>query len=136
MARAVLVLLFLGASVTADAEQRGVAFHIDTDAHMNRALRQIMRHHEANPTIPLRVILIAAGVKPALEGAVDPNGGLYGAQMEQLLAEGIRIFACQNTLDSFNKTADDLTFGVETVGSGVAELGRLQVENNFAYIKL
>lgn len=114
----------------------GIAIHIDTDAHMNRSLRQVSRHLEGNPDIPVRVILIAGGVRPALEGAQDPNGGLYSAQIEQLLARNVRIFACQNTLTSFNKSADDLTFGVETVPSGIAELGRLQAKEGFGYIKL
>lgn len=118
------------------AEEPGVVFHIDSDAHMNRSLRQISRHLEAHPDIPLRVVLIASGVNPALEGAEDPNGGLYSAQMEQLLAKGVRIFACENTLNSFNKSPDDLTFGIETVESGVAELGRLQIQLDYAYIKL
>lgn len=114
----------------------GVVFHIDSDEHMNRSLRQISRHREAHPDIPLRVILIAGGVRPALVDAKDPNGGLYSAQLEQLLAQGVRIFACENTLLSFNLSTDDLTFGIETVHSGVAELGRLQSEDGFAYIKL
>jgi len=114
----------------------GVVFHIDSDEHTNRSLRQISRHREAHPEIPLRVILIASGVRPALVDAKDPNGGLYSAQIEQLLAQGVRIFACENTLLSFNLTVDDLTFGIETVPSGVAELGRLQSEDGFAYIKL
>lgn len=137
--RLLLSFFLLGAAIAsgASAEGRpGVAFHIDTDEHMNRALRQVTRHLEAYPTVPLRVILIAGGVRPALEGAQDPNGGLYSAQLEQLLAENVRIFACENTLRSYNKSPDDLTFGIETVPSGIAELGRLQFEENFAYLKL
>lgn len=114
----------------------GVAFHVDSDAHMNRMLRQVARHHAANPDIPVRVILIAEGVRAALEGAEDANGGSYSAQMEQLLAAGVRIFACENTLISFNWSAEDLAFGIETVPSGIAELGRLQVKEQWAYIKL
>ena len=68
--------------------------------------------------------MIAEGVKPAIDGAVDANGGKYSAQMEQLLASGIRIFACEATLNFYNLTEDDLAFGVETVPSGVAALGQ------------
>ena len=132
--RSFLVLWLFSAPLYADLP--GVVLHIDTDAHMNRSLRQVSRLLDSAPDLNLRVILIADGVKPALEGATDPNGGLYSAQMEQLLARGVRIFACENTLNSFNKAADDLTFGIETVESGVAELGRLQVQAGFGYIKL
>jgi len=130
----ILALWLLSTPLHADSP--GVVLHIDSDAHMNRSLRQVTRLLDSAPDLPLRVILIAGGVKPALDGAVDPNGGLYSAQMEQLLARGVRIFACENTLNSFNKTADDLTFGIETVESGVAELGRLQVKAGYSYIKL
>ncbi|GEM_PF-172966 len=113
-----------------------VAFHIESDDHMNQKLRQITRHIEAHPSIPVRVILIAGGVRAVLDGASDPNGGFFSAQLEQLLAKNVRIFACENTLRSFNKSLDDLTFGIETVPSGIAELGRLQFELGFAYLKL
>ena len=130
-----LVFCLISGASSADVV-RGIAFHIDTDAHMNRSLRQVSRHLEGNPDIPIRVILIAGGVRPAIDGAEDPNGGLYSAQIEQLLAQNVRIFACENTLTSFNYSPDDLTFGVETVPSGIAELGRLQVTEHFGYIKL
>lgn len=132
------VLLILAATVApaAYAEPAGVAFHLDSNHHLNRAIRQVSRHQEASPDVPVRVILIAEGVDAAVEGATDSNGGLYSAQIEQLLANGVRVFACENTMTSFNLTEDDLTFGVETVKSGVAELGRLQVQLGFGYIKL
>lgn len=131
-----VILLYLCSGLSFADAITGIVFHVDTDEHMNRSLRQISRHLEGNPDIPIRVILIAGGVRPALEGAEDPNGGLYSAQIEQLLAQNVRIFACENTLTSFNHSADDLTFGIETVPSGVAELGRLQVKEHFGYIKL
>lgn len=130
------ILLCLLAGQTHAENRVGIAFHVDSDEHMNRSLRQISRHIEGNPDIPVRVVLIAAGVRPVIEGAKDPNGGLYSAQIEQLLAKNVRIFACQNTLTSFNYSPDDLTFGVETVPSGIAELGRLQIKEHFGYIKL
>ena len=110
-------------------------FHLDSDTSMNRMLAQVARHHAFNPGIETRVILIGNGVKPALEGAKDANGGQYSAQMEQLMASGIRIFACEATLNYYNLTEDNLAFGVETVPSGVAALGRLQASEGWGYIK-
>ena len=124
------------ASRGAGAEASGVVFHLDSDTRMNRMLAQVARHHSSNPGIETRVILIGNGVKPALEGAKDFNGGQYSAQMEQLLATGIRIFACEATLNYYNLTEDNLAFGVETVPSGVAALGRLQAREGWGYIKL
>ena len=121
---------------SADAEAPGVVFHLDSETRMNRMLAQVARHHAFNPDIETRVILIAEGVNSAIEGAEDANGGQYSAQMEQLMASGIRIFACEATLNYYNLTADDLAFGVETVPSGVAALGRLQARKGWGYIKL
>ena len=121
---------------SADAEAPGLVFHLDSDTSMNRMLAQVARHHSFNPDIETRVILIGNGVKPALEGATDVTGGQYSAQMEQLMASGIRIFACEVTLNYYNLTEDNLAFGVETVPSGVAALGRLQAREGGGYIKL
>lgn len=143
MARRTLLKIFATLALLApmhatsdEASEPGIVFHVDSDQKMNRILRQIARHHAGNPTIPARVILIAEGVRPAMEGAVDANGGDYSAQMEQLLMSGVRIFACENTLTSFNLSSDDLALGIETVPSGVAELGRLQAKAGWGYIKL
>lgn len=114
----------------------GVAVHLDTITHINRAIRQVERLVNAHPNTPVRLILIASAVEPALEGAMDKNGGLYSAQLEQLLAKGVRIFACETTLTSLAKTPESLTFGIETVPSGIAELARLQLETDYAYLKL
>ncbi len=133
---AALALLAPLAAFSGEPGAPGIVFHVDSDQKMNRVLRQIARHQAGNPTVPARVILIAEGVRPAMEGAVDTNGGDYSAQMEQLLMSGVRIFACENTLTSFNLSKDDLALGIETVPSGVAELGRLQVSEGWGYIKL
>ena len=52
------------------------------------------------------------------------------------MASGIRIFACEATLNYYNLTEDNLAFGVGTVPSGVAALGRLQAREGWGYIKL
>ena len=127
--------LSLGA-LSADAQTPGVVFHLDSETSMNRMLAQVARHHAFNPDIETRVIPIGDGVKPAIEGAEDANGGQYSAQMEQLMASGIRLFACEATLNYYNLTEDDLAFGVETVPSGVAALGRLQAREGWGYLKL
>lgn len=131
---AVLVMLLITPAGAAD--ERGIAFHMDSDAHANRSLRQISRQLEAMPDTPVHVVLIADAVNIVVEGAKDANGGLYSAQIEQLLASGVRFFACENTMTSFNLTEDDLAFGIETVPSGIVALSRLQLDAHFAYQKL
>ncbi|EED34172.1 hypothetical signal peptide protein [Luminiphilus syltensis NOR5-1B] len=131
-----LLTLLLVAAIPASAEKPGVAVHLDELEHMNRALRQIERQREAAPGLPIHVIMVAGAVHALIDGSKDENGGLFSAQLEQLLAQDIRLFACLNTLDAFNKTEDDLSLGVETVRSGVAALTDRQLNDGFAYIKL
>ena len=122
-------------ALSADAQAPGVVFHLDSETSMNRMLAQVARHYAFNPDIETRVILIGNGVKPArgcrrrqwravqcANGAVDGVGHPY--------------FACEATLNYYNLTEDDLAFGVETVPSGVAALGRLQAREGWGYIKL
>jgi intracellular sulfur oxidation DsrE/DsrF family protein len=131
-----LLLLLLTGAARADSTVSGVAFHLDSNADGNLALRRIAMQLQTFPEVPIRVVLIGSGVRISMEGATDAHGGLYSAQLEQLLAEGVRIFACENTMDSIDITADDLAFGIETVRSGIAELSSLQLQQQFAYIKL
>ena len=129
---------FLGCveAIAQSSSNQGVAVHLDSITHINRAIRQVERLVDAHPGTPVRLILIASAVEPALEGAMDKNGGLYSAQLEQLLAKGVGIFACETTLISLSKRPEELTFGVDTVSSGIAELARLQLESDYAYLKL
>lgn len=125
------------AATPPDTDTRGgVVFHLDTDANMNRALRQVARQVDHMPNVEVRVVLIASGVNAVIEGAVDANGGLYSAQIEQLLAAGVRLFACETTMLAYNISSDDLAFGIETVPSGIVELTRLQLVDQYAYQKL
>lgn len=131
-----LLVLLLPNAGHAQAIRPGVVFHLDSDAHMNRALRQVAHQLDATPDTPIHIIMIAGAVNAVLDGAKDLNGGIYSAQLEQLLAGGVRIFACENTLDSFNKTANDLTFGIEIVRSGIVAITERQLLQHFAYQKL
>ena len=132
-----LGLVLMAVAFTSNAQAAsGVVFHVDSDQYMNQTLRQIGKQVDAMPDLPTHVILIAGALRAGVEGATDENGGLYSAQIEQLLAAGVRIFACETTMISTNVSPNDLAFGIETVESGVPELVRLQTEENFIYVKL
>ena len=132
LAAMLTAIALLPAAARAEPEWPGVAFHLDNDDDANLALRRVAMQLKAYPEVPVRIVLIGAGVRPAIDGATDPHGG----RLEQLLAAGVRIFACENTMDSINITEDELAFGIETVRAGIPELTRLQLGLNYAYIKL
>ena len=78
---------------------------------------------------------LAGGVRFLLDGTKDARGNDYAAMVEPLVMDGVKFRACGNTLNANDLDADDLSFGVEVVTSGVAEIGRLQLEEGYAYIK-
>lgn len=133
-ALAMLIMLLPGTSL--QAQNPGIALHLDRLESMNRSILQISRHLQANAEIPVKVIAIGPAVGALIDGATDPHGGSYSAQWEQVLALGAELLVCSNTLDTMGKTNVDLILGAETVPSGIAELGRLQMEEGYGYIKL
>ncbi|KTG10225.1 hypothetical protein AUR64_11615 [Haloprofundus marisrubri] len=59
----------------------------------------------------------------------------HAEKLTELLDEGVSIRACENTMERFSATEDDLVDGVGTVPSGVGELTKLQAGDGYAYIK-
>jgi hypothetical protein len=69
------------------------------------------------------------GVRFLLEDA--PEAG----QVRRTVEAGVHVLACENSLERFDLSSGDVVEGVGTVGSGVAELVRLQDAGN-AHLKL
>ena len=111
----VLLGLFVsGPQWAAAAEPAGVVYHVDSSDRAVMAMRNITNHRKIYPELPIVVVALADGVRFLLDGTRDARG---------------------NTLNANSLDADDLSFGVEVVTSGVAEIGRLQLEKGYAYIK-
>lgn len=51
-----------------------------------------------------------------------------GTQIKDALGAGIKIVACQNSMNKFKLTIDDLFPGITAVPSGVGELVKRQKE--------
>lgn len=130
---ALLLFLTLGLPATADAA--GVVYHIDDSSRATQALRNVTNHRKAYPDLPITVVALARGVGFLVDGAKDQRGNSYSAMVETLVMAGVRFRACENTMNALGINADELSLGVETVPSGVAEIGRLQLEEGYAYIK-
>jgi uncharacterized protein len=131
---AVTVIAF-SISLPAGAETPGVVYHIDDSDRALRAIRNISNHRKVYPDLPITVVALAEGVKFMVDGSKDSRGNSYDAMIEPLSMQGVQFKACGNTLKALGVEPDDLAFGVEVVPSGVAEIGRLQLEEGYAYIK-
>ena len=133
LSAAVLLFLTLGLPATADAA--GVVYHIDDSSRATQALRNVTNHRKAYPDLPITVVALAHGVGFLVDGAKDPRGNSYSAMVETLVMADVRFIACGNTMNALGLSSEELSLGVETVPSGVAEIGRLQLEEDYAYIK-
>lgn len=117
-----------------------VVYHIsgkagDDGKGYNGALANLRNHVAAvgADKLDLRVVMYGSGVD-LLQLAVDDPG--IGSTISELKAEGVKFLVCNNTLTAREIDPSTL-FEVEAqdiVPSGVAELGKLQMEG-FAYIK-
>lgn len=117
-----------------------VVYHLNGDGGdagkgYKAALNNIQNHIEAvgAGSLDLRVVMHGDGVG-LLQKAAD-DLGLQGTIID-LKNNGVRFLVCNNTLTGRNIDPDSL-FDVnpeDIVPSGVAELGKLQMEG-FAYIK-
>jgi intracellular sulfur oxidation DsrE/DsrF family protein len=129
------LLLFLTLGLGATANAAGVVYHIDDSSRATQALRNVTNHRKVYPDLPITVVALAQGVAFLVDGAKDQRGNGYSAMVETLVMTGVSFMACENTMNALGIEADELSLGVETVPSGVAEIGRLQLEEGYAYIK-
>lgn len=74
------------------------------------------------------VVAQAAGIS-----AVTADGE-FADRVASLIAEGVSVSACANTLDAMAMDESDLAEGIETVPEGAVEATRLQTEG-FAYLR-
>ena len=70
-----------------------------------------------------------------IDGAADERGNRYDALVDPLMLEGIEFRVCANTLKGRDIDPASLLPDVAVVPSGVAEIARLQIEEDAAYIK-
>jgi len=113
----------------------GIVIHItsgDSD-DWEMALRNILNlAREESVAVPpelMQVVVNGEAVKFLLSSATA------SAEITQMTEAGVEIGACSNSLDRFGYDPSELTGGVQTVQSGVAEVVRAQ-KKGYTYLKL
>jgi intracellular sulfur oxidation DsrE/DsrF family protein len=101
----------------------------------SRGLRNIQNHLNAEPDIKIVAVGHGPGIDFMLDGAKDKNGAEYQATISDLALKGVEFRACNNTLQSRKIDAGKVNQDARVVPSGVAEIGRLQAREGFAYLK-
>ena len=110
-------------------------YHVNDSANATAALRNAKNHLAADPTAKITFVTHSKGIDFLLDGATDKNGNPYNIAVEALMAKGVTFDVCNNTLVSRKIDPKTVLPGVKIVPSGVAELGKLQSEEGYVYLK-
>lgn len=132
-----LMAIATSASLASEAPTptRTVVYHIDDSVRAIPMIRNLNNHHAADPTIHIVVVALGAGVDFLIDGHMDSRGNSFDALVDPLMLEGVEFRICGNTLKSRGIDEATLLPDVHVVPSGVAEIARLQIEEDAAYIK-
>jgi len=117
------------------AEPDKVVYHVNDSANATAALRNIGNHLEVNPQAKIVVVTHAQGVDFLMEGAKDKNGNPYNIPVEELAGKGVVFDVCEITLRNRKLEKKQFIPEAKFVPSGVAEIGKLQQREGYAYIK-
>ncbi len=127
--------LSTGADAAGQSHAR-VVFHIAESDTAAAALRTLNNHLEAAPGVEVVVVAHNNGVAFLLRGARDETGELYETAVRRFAARGVQFRVCNNTLVRQHIDASRLVPDAALVSSGIVEIGRLQSQEGYAYMKL
>lgn len=132
----IFVLLFVGLTAGMAAEQEEkVVYHISDSVNATNALNNIRNHLNASPKAKIVVVTHGGGIDFLLDGAKNKTGNPYDIPVEELAARNVDFRVCNNTLESRKIDKSRLLPEATIVPSGTAEIGRLQAQEGFVYLK-
>lgn len=110
-------------------------YHINDSAVAGAGMNNVKNHLSADPGAKIVIVTHGKGIDFLLDGAADAKGNPYNISVEELQAKGVEFRVCNNTLVSRKIDPKTVIPGAKIVPSGVAELGKLQSDQGFVYIK-
>jgi uncharacterized protein len=113
-----------------------IVYHITSSGTASAALRTLRNHLEASPDVKVVVVAHNEGIDFLLRGARDESGQLYEATIKQFRDRGVDFRVCNNTLVRRKIDSNDVVPGAALVPSGIAEIGRLQGQEGYLYMRL
>lgn len=128
------IVLLLGLQHAALAENR-VVYHINDSTNAAAIVRNAYVHLDADPKAKIAFVAYGRGIDFLLEGAADREGKMFAPHLEKLIARGVEIRVCNDTLISRKIDPKSLVKGAIIVPSGVSEIARLQAMEGYGYIK-
>lgn len=113
-----------------------VIYHLASSQNASAALRTLRNHLEASPRTKVVVVAHNEGVDFLLRGARDESGELYQNVVHQFRQRGVEFRVCNNTLVRRKIDAHGIVPDATLVPSGIAEIGRLQESEGYAYMRM
>lgn len=116
-----------------DAER--YVYHVSDSDNAAVALLNVRFHLDAAPRARFVVVTHNEGVDFLLREAKDDAGAPFAPRIAELAARGVEFRVCRNTLKLRDIPPSQVVALAQLVPSGIAEVGRLQTEEGFAYLK-
>lgn len=127
-------LLLATAPVAANAAEEKVVYHVNDSANARVAMNNVNNHLNATPDAKIVVVTHGKGIDFLLNDAKDDKGE-YAATIAGLTAKGVKFNVCANTLKGRKLDASAVNPDATVVPSGVAEIGKLQSQEGYVYLK-
>lgn len=121
------------AAAPAVAEEK-VVYHVNDASLARMAMNNVNNHLNANPDARIVVVTHGKGIDFLLNDAKDDKGA-FAPVVAGLKEKGVDFRVCRNTLKSRNLTDDAVIMEAKVVPSGVAEIGKLQAQEGYVYLK-
>jgi intracellular sulfur oxidation DsrE/DsrF family protein len=122
-----------GSAASVTAEEK-VVYHINDASVARMAMNNANNHITANPNAKIVVVTHGKGIDFLLNDAKDDKGA-FEPQVAALKDKGVDFRVCRNTLKSRNLSDDAVIMEAKVVPSGVAEIGKLQAQEGYVYLK-
>jgi hypothetical protein len=113
-----------------------IVYHISSTTTARDALRNLTNHLNAAPDAKVVVVAHNEGVDFLLRGARDASGEAFEPAVRRFLAHGVEFRVCSNTLERRGLGGGQVISAAKLVPSGIAEIGRLQAQEGYAYMRL
>ncbi len=127
-------LLLATAPLAANAAEEKVVYHVNDSANARAALNNVNNHLNAAPDAKIVVVTHGKGIDFLLNEAKDDKGE-FAPAVAGLKGKGVDFRVCNNTLKSRKLDASAVIQEANIVPSGVAEIGRLQSQEGYVYLK-
>lgn len=133
---AVISLMSLTTANSAASErEEKVIYHISDSINASNALRNARNHLAQSPKAKIVFVTHGMGIDFLIDGATDKDGNPYDVTVQELASRHVEFRVCNNTLMGRKIDRSKLLPEATVVPSGVAEVTRLQIQENFAYLK-